>query len=126
MTAVIREISDFDHFLNIFKSRIKVSFESQDGIVESYLVVLNNFCKFENESKFCQNVKFFMTAIISEISDFDHFLNILNRLFFVIEKFSSLRLLTKIFHPKIFLTLNFSSRKNKKRNIDENFSQRKF
>ena len=26
-----------------------------------------------------------------------------NRLFFVIEKFSSLSLLTKIFHPKIFL-----------------------
>ena len=48
-----------------------------------------------------------------------------NCLFFVIEKFSSLRLLTKIFHPKLFLTLNFSSQKNKKRNIDENFSQRK-
>ena len=44
-----------------------------------------------------------------------------NCLFFVSEKFSSLRLLTKIFHPKIFLTLNFSSRKNEKRNIDENF-----
>ena len=35
-----------------------------------------------------------------------------NRLFFVIEKFLSLRLLTKIFHQKIFLTLNFSLRKN--------------
>ena len=30
---------------------------------------------FENESKFCQNLKIFMTAVISEISDFDHFLN---------------------------------------------------
>ena len=30
---------------------------------------------FENESKFCQNLNIFLTAIISEISDFDHFLN---------------------------------------------------
>ena len=50
---------------------------SQNGILESYLVVLNEFWKFENESKFCQNVKFFMTAVIYEISDFDHFNNIL-------------------------------------------------
>ena len=77
MTAVISEISDFDHFLNILKSHIKVSFESQIGIPESYLVVLSDFWKFEIESNICQNVKFFMTAVISEISDFDHFLNIL-------------------------------------------------
>ena len=32
-----------DHFLNIFQSHIKVSFESQNGILESYLVVLNEF-----------------------------------------------------------------------------------
>ena len=52
MTAVIREISDFDHFLKILKSHIKVSFESQNGILESYAVVLNEFWKFEIESNF--------------------------------------------------------------------------
>ena len=77
MTTVISEISDFDHFLNILKTHMKVSFDSQNCILESYLVVLNDFWKFEVESKFCQNVKFFMTAVISEISDFDHFINIL-------------------------------------------------
>ena len=46
-------------------------------ILESYLVVVNDLLKIEIESKFCQNVKFFMTAVISEISVFDHFLNIL-------------------------------------------------
>ena len=46
-------------------------------MLEGYLVVLIEFWKFEIESKFCQNVKFFITVIISEISDFDHFLNIL-------------------------------------------------
>ena len=76
MTAVISEISDFLTTF-IFKSSIKVHFEFQNGILESYLVVLNDFLKFEIESKFCQNVKFFMTVVISEISDFDHFLNIL-------------------------------------------------
>ena len=49
MTAVISEISDFDHFLNILKSHIKVSFESKNGILESYLFVLNDFSKFEIE-----------------------------------------------------------------------------
>ena len=77
MTAVISEISDFDHFLKIFKTHIEVSFESKNCILESYFVVLNEFWKFEIESKFCQNVKFFITAVIREISDFDHFLNIL-------------------------------------------------
>ena len=32
---------------------------------------------FENVSKFCQNLKFLITVFISEIPDFDHFLNIL-------------------------------------------------
>ena len=41
-----------------------------------------------------------------------HTLNTINCFFYVIEKFSSLRLLTKIFHPKIFHILNFSSQKN--------------
>ena len=56
---------------------MKVRFQSQNGILDSYLVVLNDFWKFEIVSKFCQNAKFFMTVVISEISDFDHFLNIL-------------------------------------------------
>ena len=30
---------------------------------------------FEDESKFCQNLKFFMTADISEISDIEYVLN---------------------------------------------------
>ena len=77
MTAVTSEISDFDHFLNILKTHMKVSFEFQNGILESYLVVLNEVWKFEIESKFCQNVKFFMTAVISKSSNFDYFLNIL-------------------------------------------------
>ena len=37
--------------------------------------------------------------------------NTVNCLFFVIEKVSLLRLLTKIFHPEIFRILNFSSPK---------------
>ena len=64
MTAVISEISNFDYFLNILKTDMKVSFESLNGILESYLVVLNNFLKSLRLSQ-------------SEISDFDHFLNIL-------------------------------------------------
>ena len=76
MTAVISEISVFDHFFKFLKSHIKVSFESQNGILKRYLV-LSDFGKFEIESKFCQNVKFFMTSVMSEISDFDHFLDIL-------------------------------------------------
>ena len=43
MTAVISEISDFDHFLNILKTHMKVSFDFRNGILESYLVVLNEF-----------------------------------------------------------------------------------
>ena len=52
MTVVIREISDFDNFLDTLKSHIKVSFESQNGILESFLVPLNDFWKFEIESNF--------------------------------------------------------------------------
>ena len=37
---------------------------------------MNYFKKFEVQSKFCQKLKIFMTAVLSEISDFDHFLNI--------------------------------------------------
>ena len=45
MTAVISEITDFGHFLNILKIHMKVSFEFQNGFLESYLVVLNDFLK---------------------------------------------------------------------------------
>ena len=48
MTAVISEISDFDYFLNILKSHIEVSFQSQIRILESYLVW---FLKFWNSVK---------------------------------------------------------------------------
>ena len=43
MTSVITEISHFDNFLSILKSHIKESFESQNGILESYLVALSDF-----------------------------------------------------------------------------------
>ena len=32
---------------------------------------LKDFWKFEVESKFCEKLKIFMTAVLSEISDFD-------------------------------------------------------
>ena len=75
MTMVISRISDFDYFLYNLKSNWSVNFQSQTGILDSYLVVFNDFSMFEKESKFCQNPKFFMTAVISEISNFDHFHN---------------------------------------------------
>ena len=43
MTTVISEISDFHHFLNNLKSYWFVKFESQNGILDSYLIVLNDF-----------------------------------------------------------------------------------
>ena len=76
MTAVLSEISDFDHFLNIVISDLWVNCKYQNGILKCFFVDLNYFWKFEVESKFCQKLKIFMTAILSEISDFDHFLNI--------------------------------------------------
>ena len=45
--------------------------KSQNGILECSLVHLNDFWKFEVESKFCQKLKILMTAVLSEISDFD-------------------------------------------------------
>ena len=77
MTAVMSEISLFDHFFKFLKSHVKVSFESQNSILDSYLVVVSDFRKFEIESKFCQNVKFFMVAVISEISVFDQYFKFL-------------------------------------------------
>ena len=77
MTAVLSEISDFDHFLIILISDLWVSYKSQNGILKCFFVDLKHFWKFEVESKFCQKLKIFMTMVLSEISDFDHFLNIL-------------------------------------------------
>ena len=76
MTAVLSEISDFDHFLNNVISDLSVNCKYQNDILKCFLVELNYFRKFEVESKFCQKLKIFMTTVLSEISDFDHFLNI--------------------------------------------------
>ena len=45
--------------------------KSQNGILECSYVDLKDFLKFEVESKFCEKFKIFMTAVLSEISDFD-------------------------------------------------------
>ena len=74
--AVLSEISDFDYFLNIVISDLWVNCKYQNNILKCFFVVLNHFWKFEVQSKFCQKLKIFMTAVLSEISDFDHFLNI--------------------------------------------------
>ena len=76
MTAVLSEISDFDHFLNNVISDLSVNCKYQNDIVKYLFVLLNHLWKFEVESKFCQKLKILMTAVLSEISDFDHFLNI--------------------------------------------------
>ena len=76
MTAVLSEISDFDHFLNIVISDLWVNCRSENSILKCFFVDLNYLWKFEVELKFCQKLKIFMTAVLSEISDFDHFLNI--------------------------------------------------
>ena len=76
MTAVLSEISDFDHFLNIAISYLLVNCKCQNNILKCFFVHLNYFWKFEVESKVCQKLKILMTAVLSEISDFDHFLNI--------------------------------------------------
>ena len=55
MTAVISETSNFEYVLNNLKSNLLVNLRSQNGILYSYLVVLDDFLMFENESKFCQN-----------------------------------------------------------------------
>ena len=71
MIAVISEISDFDQLFKTFISALLVDFNSENGILECSLVHLNDFWKFEDESKFCEKLKIFMTAVLSEISDFD-------------------------------------------------------
>ena len=76
MIAVLSEISDFDDFLNNVISDLWVNCKCQIDILKCFLVDLNYLRKFEFESKFFKKLKIFMTAVLSEISDFDHFLNI--------------------------------------------------
>ena len=76
MTAVLSEISDFDHVFKTFILDLWVNCKSQNGILECSYVDLKDFWKFEVESKFCQKLKIFMTAVLSEISDFDHLLRL--------------------------------------------------
>ena len=71
MTAVLSKISDFDQLFKTLISTLLVDRNSQNGILECSLVHLNDFWKFEVESKFCQKLKIFMTAVLSKISDFD-------------------------------------------------------
>ena len=71
MTVVLSEISDFDQLFKTFISALLVDCNSQNGILECSLVHLNDFWKCEVESKFCQKVKIFMTAVLSKFSDFD-------------------------------------------------------
>ena len=60
MTAVLSEISDFDHFLNIVISDLRVNCKYQNHILKCFFVVFNHFWKFEVESK-----------ILSKIENFD-------------------------------------------------------
>ena len=76
MTTVLSKISDFDHFLIIAISDLWVNCNCQNGFLKCYLVDLKDLWKFEVESKFCQKLKILMTAVLSEISDFDHYLSI--------------------------------------------------
>ena len=67
---------DFDHFMNIVISDLWVYCKYQYCILKCSLVDLKDLWRFEVESKFCQKLKIFMTAVLSEISEFDNFLNI--------------------------------------------------
>ena len=71
ITAVISEISDFDQLFKTFILDLLVDFNSQIGILECSYVDLKDFWKFDVKSKFCEKLKIFMTAVLSEISDFD-------------------------------------------------------
>ena len=71
MTAVLSKISDFDQLFKTFISDLWMNCKSQNGILECSYVDLKDFWKFEVESKFCEKLKIFMTAVLSKISDFD-------------------------------------------------------
>ena len=73
MTTVLSEISDFDYFFITFKYVLWVNSKSQNGILRCFFVDLKDFWKFKSESKCCQKLKIFMTAVLCEISDFDYF-----------------------------------------------------
>ena len=73
MTAVLSEISDFDQFFKTLISDLWMNCKSQNGILGYSYVDLKDFWKFAVESKFCQKLKIFMTAVFSEISDFVQF-----------------------------------------------------
>ena len=75
-TAVLSEISHFDHFLNIVISDFWVICKYEYCILKCSLVDLMDLWLLEVESKFCQKLKILMTSFLSEISAFDHFLNI--------------------------------------------------
>ena len=49
---------------------------SQNVILKCSVVHLKDLWMFEVESNFCQKKNIFVIAVLSEISDFDHFLNI--------------------------------------------------
>ena len=74
LTAVLSEISDFDQYLITLISDLRVNCKSQNGILECSYVDLKDLWKFEVESKFCQKLKIFMTAVLSKISDFYQYL----------------------------------------------------
>ena len=73
VTAVLSEILDFDQFFKTLNSDLWMNCKSQNGILECFYVDLKDFWKFDVESKFCQKLKIFMTAVLSKISDFDQF-----------------------------------------------------
>ena len=73
MTAVLSKISDFDQFFKTLISDLWMNCKSQNGILECFYIDLKYFSNFDSESKFCQKLKIFMTAVLSEISDFDQF-----------------------------------------------------
>ena len=59
MTAVLSEISDFDHFLNIVISDLWVNCKRQNGILKCSFIDLNYFWKFEVESKILSKIENF-------------------------------------------------------------------
>ena len=73
MTAVLREISDFDYLFKTFILDLLVNCNFKNGILECSYVDLKDFWKFEVESKFCQKLKIFLFAVLGEISDFNQF-----------------------------------------------------
>ena len=73
MTAVLSEISDFDQLFKTFISDLWMNCNSQNGILECSYVDLNDFWKFEVESKFCEKLKIFMTAVLSKFQILTNF-----------------------------------------------------